>query len=276
MTHSKTSPELQMNVLGARGSMPGEGSRFSRYGGSTSCYLVRAGREEIYLDAGSGIASAAPAEEADVSLLLTHMHIDHLVGLPFFRALIDKNRKVDIYAAPRAGLSPEAGIDRLISPPFWPARIHDYPAQTEIHILPTDGEYSFQIGEVNIRMMEGAHPDGSSIFRLTYGGKSLVYATDFEHGDESSGRLTDFAKNCDLLMYDAQYTNEEYERYKGYGHSTPAMGVEVATKCNANRLLLVHHAPWRTDEELGSWERDLRASYGEWVSLAKIGEKIFI
>ncbi|MBR3722394.1 MAG: MBL fold metallo-hydrolase [Selenomonadaceae bacterium] len=274
MTESK--PEIELSVLGTRGSMPGEGGIFSRYGGSTSCYLVKIGKEEIYLDAGSGIADAKPANDANITLLLTHMHIDHLVGLPFFRALTEKNRRINIYGAPRAGLTPAEGIERLMSPPFWPAKICDYPAQTEIHTLPTEGEFTFPIGKVNVRMIEGQHPNGSTIFRLDYSDKSLVYATDFEHNDESSEKLIAFAQNCDLLMYDGQYTDEEYTKYKGYGHSTPSVGISIAKKCGAKSLLLVHHAPWRTDKELDSIETDLQAEYGEWISLAKIGERRFL
>ena len=266
---------MRIKVLGSRGSMPGEGITFSRYGGFTSCYLVRAGKEEIYLDAGSGIADAKPAKDTNITLLITHMHLDHLIGLPFFPALTEKNRPIDIYAAPRAGLTPEKAMDCLIAPPFWPCKIHDYPANVQIHELPTDKDFSFNIGDVNIRMTEGSHPSGSTLFRLEYGGKSLVYATDFEHSVESCKKLATFAADCDLLIYDAQYTTEEYEKYKGYGHSTPNVGIEVAKLAKVKKILFVHHAPWRTDEQLAKMESDIFAIYPE-STFAKVGEEIIL
>lgn len=256
--------------------MPGEGRKCARYGGATSCYLVKAGREEIYLDAGSGIAGVKSAPEASVSLLITHMHLDHLVGLPFFAALGNKNRSLEIYAGYHQGLSPKEAIDRLISPPFWPCFIDDYPAKVKFQTLVTAKEINeFAIGEVSVKFMEGAHPNGCTLFRLSYRGKSLVYATDFEHSPEDSARLANFAQGADLLLYDAQYTAAEYEKYRGYGHSTPEEGIEVAKAAAVQKLLLVHHAPWRTDEDLDALEAVFAGQYQE-VSFAKIGEEIIL
>ncbi len=253
--------------------MPGEGGKVALYGGATSCYLVRAGNEEIYLDAGSGIAGAIPQVGTNVTLLLTHMHIDHIVGLPFFSALGQKERLIDIYAVPRAGLTVKAAIDRYISPPFWPCLLDDYSAKCVIHELPPT-RTEFNVGAVKVVAQEGAHPGGATLFRLTYGNKSLVYATDFEHSPESVAALVDFAANCDLLLYDAQYTDEEYLRYKGYGHSTPQEGIKIARAASAKKLVLVHHAPWRNDDEL----KDMDKTFGAMgnVSFAKIADNIVV
>lgn len=264
-------PALTLTVLGTRGSMPVEGRGFSRYGGATSCYLVRAGRDEIYLDAGSGIVSAVISPEANVTLLMTHMHIDHLVGLPFFPALGSAGRPVDIYAGKGAGLAPKEAIDRLISPPFWPCHIDDYPASVRVHEIRAGCR--FAIGEVDISTMEGTHPGGAIVYRLDCLGKSIVYATDFEHTREGSGALARFAAGCDVLLYDAQYTRDEYDRYKGYGHSTPEAGLRVADEAGAVRLLFVHHAPWRRDETLSDMERAI-AAHHENASFAKTGDEI--
>ena len=128
--------ELKLTVLGTRGSVPIEGENFSRYGGATSCYQVLAGKEEIYLDAGSGIFSAKSAKDTHITILLTHMHLDHLVGLPFFSALGERGRLIDIYSDKHEGLLPEEAIDRLIAPPFWPCKINGYPANVKFHLQP--------------------------------------------------------------------------------------------------------------------------------------------
>ena len=261
---------LKLTVLGTRGSVPVEGKAFALYGGATSCYRVQAGDEEIYLDAGSGIVSSLTDSTSHITILLTHMHLDHLVGLPFFIALTQKDRPIDIYAAERVGLMPKEAIDRLISNPFWPVKIEDYPAKVLFHLLLE----KFFIGAVEVNTLEGSHPKGSTIYRLTYQGKSIVHATDFEHNPEACETLATFARDCDLLLYDAQYTAEEYARYKGYGHSTPEEGIKVAIKARAKKLLFVHHAPLRTDDELSELERTFGRDNR--ITFAKAGDEFLL
>ena len=256
--------KFKLTVLGTRGSVPVEGKAFEIYGGATSCYKVQAGNEEIYLDAGSGIVSSLPAKDSRITILLTHMHLDHLVGLPFFIALTEKDRPIDIYGQERDGLEVKEAIDRLISNPFWPCKIEDYPAKVTFKLLPK----KFFIGDVEVDTLEGSHPKGATIYRLTYLGKSIVHATDFEHNEEACAALADFAKGCDLLLYDAQYTQEEYERYRGYGHSTPEEGLKVANKADAKKLVFVHHAPLRNDKSLAELERQYQGA-----TFAKVGDE---
>ena len=261
-----------LTVLGSRGSVPIAGKNFVHYGGSTSCYKILADDEEIYLDAGSGIVQAVPQADTRITVLLTHMHLDHIIGLPFFVALGQKNRPIDIFAQERSGLKPKDALDRLISPPFWPLKICEYPANVNFHDLPPE---SFKIGNVDVQWSDGTHPQGSTIFRLTFGGKSLVYATDFEHSPDGCKKLADFAHGCDLLLYDAQYTADEYEKFRGFGHSTPDEGLKVAAAAHAKKILFVHHAPNRTDDELSELDQ-IFAARNENVTFAKVGDEISI
>ena len=264
--------QFSLTVLGSRGSVPVDGKNFVRYGGATSCYKILAGDEEIYLDAGSGIVMAEPSPNTRITILLTHMHLDHIIGLPFFVALGHKNRPIEIFARERLSLSPQAALDKLISPPFWPLKIGAYPANVKFHDLPRE---SFSIGEVAVEMMDGTHPQGSTIFRLTFDGKSLVYATDFEHTPDGCKNLAAFARGCDLLLYDAQYTADEYENFRGFGHSTPNVGISVAKEADAKKILFVHHAPRRTDDELAALENYF-FTVNKNVMFAKVGDEIFL
>lgn len=261
---------FKITVLGTRGSVPVRGKDFSIHGSATSCYKVQVANEEIYLDAGSGIANTVPDANSRITILLTHMHLDHLIGLPFFVALTQTDRQIDIYAHERAGLLPKEAIDRLIANPFWPCKIEDYPAQISFNLLPK----KFFIGAVEVDTLEGSHPGGSTIYKLTYQGKSLVYATDFEHNPETCKALENFAKGCDLLLYDAQYTAEEYGLYKGYGHSTPEEGIKLAEKAAVKKLLFIHHAPWRTDKDFAQMEQ----TFGrvDKIAFAKIDDEILL
>ena len=212
--------KMKFTVLGTRGSVPVEGKDYSIYGGATSCYQVRAGNEEIYLDAGSGIVTAKISANTNISILFSHMHMDHVLGLPFFSALSQKDRSVDMYSEKSSGLDLKSAIDHLIAPPFWPVKIEQYPANVRFH----DVQKKFSIGEVEIETMSGNHPGGTTIYRLNYKSKSIVYVTDFEHSsEEKCEELIRFSADCDLLTYDAQYTNEEYNRFRGFGHMVNQM-----------------------------------------------------
>ena len=259
---------MKFTVLGTRGSVPVEGKNYSIYGGATSCYQVRAGDEEIYLDAGSGIVTAKISANTNISILFSHMHIDHVLGLPFFSALSQKDRSVDMYSEKSSGLDLKSAIDHLIAPPFWPVKIEQYPANVRFH----DVQKKFSIGEVEIETMSGNHPGGTTIYRLNYKSKSIVYVTDFEHSsEEKCEELIRFSADCDLLTYDAQYTDEEYNRFRGFGHSTVEFGLKIAEKARVKRILFVHHSPNRTDKELSQMEKAVFDR--EEAGFAKIGDE---
>ena len=265
---------FKLEILGARGSMPVTSKEYMEYGGATSCYRVRIDDEEIYLDAGSGILKANPDSNTHITILLTHMHLDHIIGLPFFMALSQKNRIIDIYSRKRSGLNAREAINRMISPPYWPLKIENYPATVKYHDI-NDTSSKLKIGNIDIDMLEGTHPGGSTIYRLNHKGKSLVYATDFEHMPNGCDDLIHFASDCDLLLYDAQYKSEEYEKYKGYGHSTPEAGLNIAREANSKKILFIHHSPVRSDEELSEMELNLSLK-SKYVQFAKAGSEIFI
>ena len=137
-------------------------------------------------------------------------------------------------------------LDGLYAPPYWPLKLEDCGGR--LQILPHS--FPFQIGEISISGLKGCHPGGVWCFRLEYRSKTLVYASVFEHEEPYFCDLIDFSRNADLILYDAQYTEEEYERKKGYGHSTAEKGMELLESSGAGQLLLIQHDPWNTAGQL--------------------------
>ena len=162
----------------------------------------------------------------------------------------------------------EAILDRLYAPPFWPLKLGQLESHPELLPMPQ----SLRRGDLTVETMPGSHPGGCLMFRIRCHGKSLVYATDFEHGEEASARLSDFARDADLLLYDAQYAECEYEACRGFGHSTARKGVAIMERSGVKRLLLVHHAPWSDDAILRDRESRLPAG----ASYARQGQVISI
>ena len=260
---------MKITILGARGSIPTEGKGMSAFGGATSCVMVEAGENVIVLDAGTGITGVNDVGVRSVSVLITHPHVDHILGLPFFSCMLEKNRRIDIYATVKDGIGAYGQISSLISTPLWPCTADDYPADVCCH----DITGPFIIGDVGIDLTESCHPGGSTIFRIEHDGMSFVYATDYEHSDEGDERLADFCRGTDLLLYDGQYTKEEYDSKRGYGHSTPEHGVYIMKKSNAHMMRIVHHDPCHDDEMLERMEKEIK---NENTAFARQGEVIWL
>ena len=247
---------VTLTVLGARGSMPVSGENYLQFGGNTSCYLLRQGQHALFLDAGTGLMHA-PDLEGDIHILLTHTHIDHILGLPMYRALLQEGRTVHIYAMPHASGSVQEQLQRLIAPPLWPVTLSEYPSDIHLHDL----TQPFSSGPFAIDWIPSHHPGGSLIYGIRCGEKRIVYATDYSHQGDSAAGLIAFSRDADLLLYDAQYTVELFENRPGFGHSTAEMGRMVQQKAHVKQLLLVHHDPGSTDAMLQRREQALGVTY---------------
>ncbi len=249
--------DIRLTVLGCRGSMPTTGKEMQEFGGDTSCYQIEARGESLFLDAGSGLTHARLPDDTPIRILISHPHVDHLLGLPMFPALSQPGRKVILYGNACGGLSLEEQVARLMSPPLWPAVLARYPAEAAFQ----EARFPLAIGPFFVSAMASRHPGGSWIYRISVCGKTIVYATDFEHTEEKTRELTAFSAGADLLLYDAQYTEEEFAVKKGFGHSTAEAGLRVQRESGAAHLLLIHHDPRHTDSFLRERETALGARY---------------
>ncbi len=248
--------QINLTVYGTRGSIPVSGSSFAKFGGATSCYLIDADGQQIILDAGTGIKNIPSVFLGDkpINILLSHTHIDHIIGLPFFTPMQEEGRIINVYSVPRNGLSTYDQLSKLFSSPLWPVGISDYPADVRCY----DITAPFTVGDFAIDFIDSPHPGGSVVYSINYCGHKIVYATDFEHTGHSIPELTELAKNADVLMYDGQYTDEEYENKRGYGHSTPRIGMKIFENSGAKNLMFIHHAPEKNDDALLELEDAVR------------------
>ena len=260
---------LRLTVLGTRGSVPVCGSEYAEFGGSTSCYLVEAGNHAIILDAGTGILRAPVSFPNPPAIILSHWHLDHVLGLGLYARLSKAGAKTNLYVPASSDQEGRKMLDGVYGPPYWPLVLDGYGGTLHVHAMPQE----LRIGSVSITSMEGNHPGGCLVLRIAYKGKSIVYATDYEHDQLSFERLAAFARGADLILYDAQYADDEYDAYCGFGHSTSGKGVELLRASGAQRGLLVHHDPTSTDEVLRRRERDLACDA---VRFAREGEVILL
>ncbi|MBO4908158.1 MAG: MBL fold metallo-hydrolase [Lachnospiraceae bacterium] len=260
---------MKVTILGARGSIPTEGPEMLEFGGGTSCVLVENEDSAIFLDAGTGIINSPDIGDKAISILMTHPHLDHVLGLPFFPYIFEKGRDIGFYAGKNGLLTTYEQLGTVFSNPLWPCRIEDYPSGITFH----DAEFPLQIGEFTITGIPSVHPGGGIVYRLEDNGKSIIYATDYEYMEDKIGDLIEFAKDCDLLLFDAQYTDEEFEMRRGYGHSTVAQGLEVMKKSGTKNIRFVHHDPRHTDEFLRKMEAPVKSEY---VAFARKDEVIIL
>lgn len=239
-----------IKLLGTRGSFPCSGKEYMIYGQDTSCIYVNFSGKSLFLDLGSGLAHSADYTfpvEVPIPVLLSHPHLDHVMGIVSWSHIYREDANIHIYAVPRGGLSCKSQIEAIFSKPLWPLELDNIESNVKfIDIV----KPSFMIDDIRVDWVESNHPGGSSIFKLSCNEKSIVYITDFEHSPKASAVLEEFLKGANIMLYDAQFTDDEYLKCKGWGHSTWREGLELARRANVKRLVLIHHDPKRTDTQI--------------------------
>lgn len=251
--------DLSVRFFGVRGSIPVPGSEYTA-GGNTSCLEVCSGDTRLIIDAGSGLRALGDERMAKgprhSTILLSHLHWDHVCGLPFFTPIYVPGHRVEIATGPNGVMPLEAAIQSLFKAPFFPVDYSQLGGTVTTRELRANDR--FEIGDITITMAKLNHPDPVYGYRLEHGGHSIVYATDTEHYACVDPTLKKLAAGADILIYDSQYTPEEYPSKVGWGHSTWQAGAELAQAAGVPQLVLFHHDPGRTDGELERIERAAR------------------
>lgn len=247
---------MELEFLGVRGSFPVSGDDRNKYGGHTLCArIVISDGEWIIIDAGTGLWKlgdifAKPEEEKPQNLhfLLTHFHLDHISGLPFFAPLYSSQATLTFLTA-QDPEETEKYLSGLMAGNYFPLEFRETPSRKIFKKIP---ENNFQIGGVDISRFPLNHPQGSVSYKIQEKGKTIIFATDTEHPEEGiDQKLVSFVREADILVYDAMFTPEEYESgRKGWGHSTWLEGTKVAEEAKVRALYLSHFNPDHSDKQI--------------------------
>lgn len=225
---------VAISSFGVRGAFPTTDAAALDFGGNTSCYLVGTEDGAVILDAGSGLTELAKVwDQPQADILITHLHLDHVMGLFSFPLLFDSGKQVNLYGPPGF----QAALEMLLGSPYWPVGFSDFPARVAFREL--FPEEDFRIGKIQVCTMGGNHPNGCLYYRLDTAGKRIVYALDCELTADFAPRLTDFCRGADLLVWDANFVSADLQ--PGWGHSTWEQGLGLAKEAGVQRVLLTHY-----------------------------------
>lgn len=247
---------MQVTFYGVRGSTPCPNDHNHRYGGNTSCAVVEsAGHDPIVLDLGTGLRMWGESLPCDGAFrghaLVTHVHWDHVQGLPFFAPVLQAGASLDVYGPP-----PEAGgarsladcFEQFICPPLFPVCIEDLPGDIRFH---TVRDTELVVGDAKVKVRDVPHTGLTNGYRIELAGATVVYVSDHQMPVDGSHEVTDdvleLCAGADLLIHDAQYTPEEFARKTDWGHCTVEYAVHVAAEAGVRRLALFHHDPTHDD-----------------------------
>jgi len=251
---------MRARIWGCRGSLASPGRRTVRYGGNTSCVEVRVDDDNVLvLDAGLGIRCLGNALDAGepraIHVLLTHLHLDHLQGLAFFRPFWSVGVELHIWgpASPTRGLAER--IAGYLSPPLFPVHLSEVPSRPVFHDIPDE---PWSIGRATVAGSPVSHQGPTAGFRIEGDGRSLAYIPDHEPALGTDLGTVDpewvsgygLSRGADVLLHDAQYSDAEYATHVGWGHSSISHAVDFGRVSQVGRLVLFHHDPAHSDVDL--------------------------
>ena len=271
---------MNVTFYGVRGSTPCSCESNRRYGGNTACVAVDLpGMDPIVLDLGTGLrfwGADLPVDEPfHGHALVTHLHWDHVQGLPFFAPVLRPESSLDIYGPASDDAALAVAFDEFMSPPYFPVRVADLPGDLRFHAV-TDGE--FAIGDAKITARSVPHIGATTGYRIERDGVAVVYISDHQQPVDGSLAIPDgvleLCEGADLLIHDAQFTASEFVLKSDWGHCTVDFALAIAAQAGVRRLALFHHDPGHDDVLIDSLllearEKAARTSIGEVIAASE-------
>ena len=256
--------DFHVRFWGVRGSIACPGPDTAIYGGNTPCVEIRCGERLMIFDAGTGLRdlgkSIAAAGITDVDLFLSHTHMDHIAGFPFFCYAFKPGNTLRIWSGHlEDGLTTEGVLRQFMSAPLFPVPVDIFAADVSFHdfsagdtMTPSDG--------VTLRTALLNHPQNATGYRVEYRGKSICYVTDTEHRETGPDEnILGLIDGADIVVYDSMFCDAEYPNYRGWGHSTWEEGARLCDAAGVGTFVIFHHLPERTDADLDRIARDAEA-----------------
>jgi phosphoribosyl 1,2-cyclic phosphodiesterase len=247
-----TQDDFVVRFWGVRGSIACPGEATARYGGNTACVEMRCGDRLLIFDAGTGLRLLGNALDdgavVDADHFFSHSHFDHIIGLPFFCPAYKPENRFEVWAG---HLNPDFTIEQALrlamQAPLFPVPLDVFKAEMNFHDFSAGATLEPRAG-IRVRTAALNHPDGATGYRVEYGGKSVCYVTDTEHvmGAPDQNILALIA-DADIVIYDSTYTDEEFETYINWGHSTWQEGVRLCQAASVGTLVIFHHDPGHDD-----------------------------
>jgi phosphoribosyl 1,2-cyclic phosphodiesterase len=247
---------LDVTFYGVRGSTPCAGDSTARYGGNTACVvLTDPGHDPILFDLGTGLRyfgqSCSTIEPLVAHALVTHLHWDHVQGLPFCPPLLRAGSELDVYGPSHDGVGFAEAFDQLMRPPFFPVRAHEL--QSEIRFTTLAPGARMEIAGAIVTAAHVPHTDTTFGYRVERDGVAVAYVSDHQQPDDPAHidpAVLELCRGVDLLIHDAQFTETEFAAKSTWGHCTIQYAVHVAAEAGAKRLALFHHDPEHDDDTL--------------------------
>jgi phosphoribosyl 1,2-cyclic phosphodiesterase len=261
---SENTNELAVRFWGVRGSIACAGPETLKYGGNTSCLEVMCGDRRLILDAGSGLRYLGEKLKCDETLetdiFLSHSHMDHICGLPFFAPLSCTTSRIRLWSGHlENGWTTSRAIDELMTEPLFPVS-KDVVFKAHVEFVDFDaGDTLRPATDVTVKTTPLNHPNGATGYRIEYNGKSLCYVTDTEHvPGKPDENILALIEGADIFIYDCSYTDEEYPQYAGFGHSTWQEGARLAEAAGVKTFVVFHHDPSHDDDAMDKIARELK------------------
>jgi phosphoribosyl 1,2-cyclic phosphodiesterase len=271
--------EIKIKFYGTRGSIPVCEPQFQEFGGNTTCFGIFHHDRIGIIDAGTGIRTAGKdilerdTYQKNITIAFTHFHWDHIQGLPFFPPAYSSDRVINLLALGKSQKTKSLKnvIIRQMSGDYFPIALDKMGARFNFMMVDrTDITNFYKTHTASVKLK---HPGGCFGYRLDVEGRSVVICTDVEHGDKIDQQVVEFARNADLLVHDAQYTDEELFTHKGWGHSSYNQAMEVAEMAGVKQLAMTHHDPEHDDEFLLAIEKKCQDRFKDCL-LARDGMEI--
>jgi phosphoribosyl 1,2-cyclic phosphodiesterase len=251
---------MKLKFYGTRGSIPVCERDYLEFGGNTTCIKITDESGEIaILDAGSGIRNLGidlikdGFDQPELFIGFTHFHWDHIQGFPFFAPAYNPDMVINLLAMGKGRkIDDLAGIFQgQMQQEYFPVPLEGMGAT--FNFLQTNQD-ELKVNDTKVRVIKQNHPGDSYGYRIEVDGQVVVICTDIEHGNAVLPEIVEFCKNADLLVHEAQYTSEELESHRGWGHSSYEQAIEVAERAGVKKLAITHHAPEHNDAFLAKME----------------------